>query len=337
MTCKLTLATGALVAALVAGPGRAQTHASVHTDHHVHVHSPAILEILPSYCSSPGRIGPCDPAFVEPLTAGDLLSDMDEAGVQIAWMMSTAYLAESPMMVPALADAATRVHDANAFTVATAAANPERLVAFVSVNPLTPDAVAEIDSWEGEPFARGLKLHLTNSGVDLRDPDHVRRLAAVFDAASDARLTIMIHMRTRAEDYGARDVRIFVDQVLPHARGVPVVIAHAGGWGGMDANTWDALEGFRQILAGQPDAHPDLFFDLAQVFDADTSPENRARLVEVMRRIGVDRFVPGSDWPFSGPLKGYLNDTMGLLPLSPQEAAALRAARAPLRRGDAAP
>lgn len=331
MIFKRIAAASAVSAALLATPVTAQPRTPVHTDHHVHVHSPAILDILSAYCSSPGRIGACDPAFVEPLTADDLLADMDEAGVQTAWMMSTAYLAESPMMVPPLADAATRVHDANAFTVATAAAHPGRLVAFVSVNPLAPDALAEIAAWKDEPYAKGLKLHLTNSGVDLRDPDQVRRLAAVFDAASDAGMTIMIHMRTRAEDYGARDVRIFVEQVLPHAVGAPVVIAHSGGWGGLDANTWDALEGFRQILAEQPGMAPDLFFDLAQVFDADTSPENRARLVQVMRRIGAERFVPGSDWPFSGPLDDYLNDAMGLLSLSSQEATALRRRRVAVR------
>ena len=327
MPFKCIVAASAVSDALLAAPVMAQAYTPVHTDHHVHVHSPAILEILPAYCRSPGRIGACDAAFVEPLTADDLLADMDNAGVQTAWMMSTAYLAESPIMVPALADAPSRVHDANAFTVATAAAHPGRLVAFISVNPLTPDAVAEIEAWKVEPYAKGLKLHLTNSGVDLRNPDHVRRLAAVFEAASDAELTIMIHMRTRAEDYGARDVRIFVEQVLPHARNIPVVIAHSGGWGGLDANTWNAMDGFRQVLAGQPDSAPDLFFDLAQVFDADTSPENRARLVEVMRSIGVKRFAPGSDWPFSGPLDGYLNDAMGLLPLSSHEAASLRQRR----------
>ncbi|WAC61229.1 amidohydrolase family protein [Brevundimonas sp. SL130] len=324
MLFKRIMAMGAVLTSLIATPGTAQPLGPVHTDHHVHVHSPAILEILAAYCSSPGRLAACDPAFVAPQTADDLLADMDEAGVQTAWMMSTAYLAESPLMAPPLADAATRVHRANAFTVATAAAHPGRLIAFVSVNPLAPDALAEIAAWKDEPFAGGLKLHLTNSGVDLRNPDHVRRLTAVFDAASDARMTILIHMRTRADDYGARDVRVVFEQILPHARGVPVVIAHAGGWGGLDANTWDALEGFRQVLAEQPDAAPNLFFDLAQVFDADTSPENRARLVEVMRGVGVERFVPGSDWPFSGPLDGYLNKAMALLPLAPQEAETLR-------------
>jgi len=314
---------GAALLAL-ARPAIAQVSQPVRVDHHVHVHSPEILAFLPSYCASPGRIGACDPAFVEPLTIDDLLADMDEAGVGTAWMMSTGYLAESPMMVPSLADAPALVHAANAFTVGQARSHPDRLAAFIGVNPLTPTALAEIAAWKDDPFAAGVKLHLTNSGVDLRDPDQVFRLAAVFDAASSAGMTIMIHMRTRAQDYGARDVRIFVEQVLPHAGKTPVVIAHSGGWGGLDANTWDAMDGFRQALAERPELKAHLYFDLAQVFDADTPQADLARLVEVMRDIGVDRFVPGSDWPFSGPLSPYLNAALSRLPLRPEEARALR-------------
>lgn len=333
MSFKRLLAASAAFVVLAATSSTAQARSPVHTDHHVHVHAPAVREILTAYCDSPGRISACDPAFVKPLTPEDLLSDMDRAGVQKAWIMSTAYLAQSPMMVPPLADAANRVHAANAFTVATAAAHPERLVAFISVNPLAPEALAEINAWKDEPFAQGLKLHLTNSGVDLRDPDQVRRLAAVLDAASGAGLTIMIHMRTRAPDYGAPDVRVFAEQVLPHARGVPVVVAHSGGWGGLDANTWDALDAFRQVLATDPKRFPDLYFDLAQVFDADTPPGDRERLVDMMRSIGVDRFVPGSDWPFSGPLDAYLNGAMALLPLTSDEAEALRQGQVELKSG----
>lgn len=324
MTFKFVALTGAVWLVLAPAPALAQNVEPVRTDHHVHVHSPGILAFLPAYCGSPGRIGDCDPAFVEPLTVSALLADMDAAGVQAAYVMSTAYLAESPMMVPPLRDAPALVHAANAFTVELAKAHPDRLVAFIGVNPLTPTALAEVASWKDDPFAAGVKLHLTNSDVDLRDPDQVFRLAAVFEAASAAGMTIMIHMRTRAVDYGARDVRILVEQILPHANGVPVIIAHSGGWGGLEANTWDALEGFRQVLTERPELKANLYFDLAQVFDAQTSQADLTRLVEVMRGIGVDRFVPGSDWPFSGPLDDYLNAAMSRLPLTPAEVEALR-------------
>jgi len=43
-----------------------------------------------------------------------------------------------------------------------------------------------------------------------------------------------------------------------------------------------------------------------------------------MRRIGVEQFVAGSDWPFSGPLDGYLNDAFARLPLTADELMSVR-------------
>jgi predicted TIM-barrel fold metal-dependent hydrolase len=308
---------GPLLALVIAGPAAAQ--ALVATDHHMHVHAPAILAILPAYCASPARKRPCDPRFIQPLTVDDALADMDAAGVRRGWLMSTAYLAESPMMSPPIADSAAVVHAANAFTVGLTRAHPERLSAFVGVNPVTATALPEIARWKGDCAVTGIKLHLTNSDVDLRSPEHLRRLAAVFGAASANGWTIMIHMRTRATDYGARDVEAFIDQVLPAAGDRPVMIAHAAGWGGIDANTLDALSTFADALERRPDLGRNLYFDLAQVFTDKTSLEDRAKMAVVMRRIGLKHFVAGSDWPFSGDLKAYFAKAYGLEALSAEE------------------
>lgn len=325
MCLKLAATLAASAMMLVSGAVMAEP---VTTDHHVHVHSPAILDFLPDYCSSLGRISACPEIFTRPLTVDDLLTDMDAAGVQRALLMSTAYLAESPMMVPARSDAADLIRAANDFTVGLARSHPDRLTAFIGVNPLTPTALPEIAHWAEDPFAAGVKLHLTNSDVDLRDPVDVEALAGVFRAASVSGKTIMIHMRTRAEDYGAQDVRIFLEQVLPQAQGAPVMIAHSGGWGGLDDNTWAAMTGFAEALEQNPEAGRGLYFDLAQVFDAGTSDEDLARLVVLLRRIGIERFVTGSDWPFSGPLDGYLNGAFARLPLTAAEQIVLRRANA---------
>lgn len=287
-------------------------------DHHMHVHSPAILKILPAYCDSPMRKGPCDPRFVAPLTADDALKAMDGAGVTRGWLMSTAYLAESPLAEP-LPDAADLVRQANDFTAALARSRPDRFAAFVSVNPTAPDALAEIARWKGESAVTGLKLHLTNSGVDLRDPVQVAKLAAVFRAAAANRWTIMIHMRTGAADYGARDVRVFLDQVLPAAGDQPVVVAHAAGWGGIDAVTLDALRAFADAFEQTPRRVRNVRFDLAQVFKDKAAPDDRARMAGLIRRIGPNHFVAGSDWPFTDDLKGYFATAYAGPELSPAE------------------
>lgn len=284
----------------------------------MHVHSPAILKILPAYCASPKRKSPCDPRFTAPLTAVDAVRAMDEASIKQGWLMSTAYLAESPLGAQP-PDAAQVVREANDFTVTLARSRPDRFAAFVSVNPTAPDALAEIARWKGDRAASGLKLHLTNSGVDLRDPVQVAKLAAVFRAAALNGWIIMIHMRTGTADYGARDVGVFIDQILPAAGAQPVVIAHAAGWGGIDAVTLDALGAFADAFDKDPGRVHNVRFDLAQVFKDNATSEDRARMAGLMRRIGPDRFVAGSDWPFAGDLKTYFATTYAGPELSPED------------------
>lgn len=301
------------------------------TDHHVHVHSPAILAMLPGYCDSPQRARPCDPAFLKPLGVADLLADLDEAGVQRGWLMSTAYLAESALMGPVPADAPQRVQAANAFTVDAARAHPDRLSAFIGLNPLTHTALREITAWRSDPAAAGVKLHLTNSGVDLRDPQHVIQLKAVFRAAADAGFAIMIHMRTGAPDYGRRDAETFIREVLPEAGEAPVIVAHAAGWGGVDAQTLGALGAFADALATDPAVGRRLWFDMAQVYRPEVGAADRAALSALVRRIGPGRFLAASDWPFADDLGAYYARLGQEDSLTPEERAAVLTARVPLR------
>lgn len=304
----------------------------VRVDHHMHVHSPAILAFLPGYCGSVGRIGKCDPAFTAPLTPDDLLSAMDKAGIRRGLLMSTAYLAESPMMVPERPDHAAILRAANDWTVALALAHPDRFTTFIGIDPITPTALPEIARWKGRPGVGGIKLHLTNSGVDLRDAGQRRMLADVFRADAAAHLPIMIHMRTRATDYGAADVRAFIADVLPAAGNDPVQIAHASGWGGIDANTLSALGAWADAFEANPRLGTHVWFDLAEVWKDDTPAADKAKLVALIRRIGPKHFLAASDWPFAGDLVAYYGHTYPSLPLSEAEWSIIRRNVAPYAR-----
>jgi uncharacterized protein len=106
---------------------------------------------------------------------------------------------------------------------------PLRLVGFCGVNPLREYAVREIRRCQkiGMP---GLKLHFSNSHVDLRIPEHLKQLKAVFAAANEARFAILVHLRTHNNSYGAADARALIERVLPAASAVPVQIAHMAEW-----------------------------------------------------------------------------------------------------------
>ncbi|WP_160296874.1 amidohydrolase family protein [Sphingomonas sp. ERG5] len=290
------------MAPLYAAGGRSP---AVIVDHHVHVHSPAILPILSAYCASPGRTSKCDPDFSSPLTADDLLRAMDAAGIKRARVMSTAYLAESPFMTPPAPDHVAIMRAANDFTVALARAHPDRLDAYIGVNPITSTALPEIERWRDNHHVAGLKLHLANARFDYHRPDQVMMLAAVFRATASAHLRIMVHMRNQAAGYGAEEARIFLRDVLPAARGTNVQIAHAAGWGGIDRPTLAALGVFADACERDRAMCANLRFDLVAIKPGTVSNEDRAALVALMRKIGLSHFVPASDWPFARDLGAY--------------------------------
>jgi len=313
----LTIAAAVL---LSVAPSRAADRKppAVAVDHHVHVHSPAILAFLPGYCTSPGRTSKCDPEFLAPLDVTDLLQAMDKAGIRRARLMSTAYLAESPMMVPPAPNHAEIVRQANDFTVALAHNHPDRFEAYIGVNPLTSTALPEIERWRGNRQVAGIKLHLANSRFGYDQPDNVKMLAATVRAAASARFRIMIHMRNRADGYGAEAARTLLNEVLPAARGTTVQIAHAAGWGGIDTATLDALGVFADACERDRKRCASLYFDLAAIKPGAASEQDRATLAGLIRRIGINHFVPASDWPFARDLGAYYAD-LATLPLTRSE------------------
>lgn len=315
------LSLAALLSAPAAGaqPDGGRTTADVPAvtlDHHVHVHSPAILAFLPTYCSSPGR--KCGADFMRPLTVDDLFRAMDAAGIQRARIMSTAYLAESPLIGTLVPNHADIVRAANDFTVGLARQYPERIEAYIGVNPVSPTALGEIARWRGDPHVAGVKLHLANSRFNYHDPAQVKMLAQVFRAAADQHRRIMIHMRNAATGYGADEARIFLHDVLPAARGTTVQIAHAAGWGGIDAPTLAALGVFADACEAKRATCANLSFDLAAIRPEKVPAADQAALVALVRRIGVEHFVPASDWPSALDLKAYY-DSLATLPFTPEE------------------
>ena len=133
---------------------------------------------------------------------------------------------------------------------------------FCSVNPLKDYAESEVGHCAAIGL-RGLKLHFTSSAVDLSDADHVARVRRVLEAANRLRMPLLIHLRTRAGDYGEREANVFLDRLLPAAADVPVVLAHMGGWGGYDKATDAALSTLAGACAAVPGPCRRLYFDLA--------------------------------------------------------------------------
>ncbi|QUD89580.1 amidohydrolase family protein [Phenylobacterium montanum] len=288
----------------------------------MHIASPLSVEIERKFCKNIAEKDGCDSDGLKASTGADALRSLDAAGIGRGALLSTAYMIGSPEVAepPNLLAPETRAE--NAYVVEQARLSCDRLAAFISVNPNSPNALDEIRYWARTGGATGLKLHLANSGFDFNSPAQMANLGAVFEAANEARFPIVVHLRNRDPNYGGKAVEQFLNQILPRARGVTVQIAHAGGWGGVDAQTLSALSAFAEAIGSDPAGTRNLLFDLAYVPDL---PDRKASLSDdqalagLMRRIGLQRFLPASDWIKGMDLTQYYSSEVPALPLTPDE------------------
>lgn len=234
------------------------------------------------------------PRTVAPMDADQLIADMDAAHIERAAVLSVAYLYGDPRRQ--VEDEYARVRAENDWTVAQVARHPNRLVAFCAFSPLRPYALEELERCAGLPHVRGIKLHFGNSGVDLRNPDHVARIAQIFAAANVRRLPIIVHLKTRGTNYGRRDAQVFLDDILPMAPDIVVQVAHMAGSGpGYPAFADQAFGVFAEAIARHDPRTRNLIFDVATVVTMDTSPETAELIARRVRQVGVGRFVFGAD------------------------------------------
>ena len=163
----------------------------------------------------------------------------------------------------------------------------------------------------------GVKLHLANSAVDLREPAQLSALGDVFDAANALGLALVVHMRTRRPDYGAEDARAFIDELMPRAPAVAVQVAHAAGWGGYDPGNQAALGEFAIWASAHSAPAQRLFIDISGVAlprefvervcrarwrrVSGDSLARYASLAAHLRMLGLERVLFGTDWPVFTP------------------------------------
>src|SRR4051794_2212496 len=192
-------------------------HAAPLIDHHQHLISPQALSVF-----SPPK----------PITATDLIANMDGAGIERAVVLSDAYGFSNPFKNPGPGEY-DRVRAENDWVSSEVAKYPRRLVGFCAVNPVRDYALVEIERCSRDPVLRaGLKLHFGNSDVNLESGDHVKRVRAVFAPATAHGMSIVVHARSNIDHtrpYGAKQPRVFPEQLPPAAPDVTVQIAHLAG------------------------------------------------------------------------------------------------------------
>lgn len=298
-------------------------------DHHVHIASMLVSDHIERVRKqSPNAFEHLSEDIFSRPTVADALRLLSEAGVKQAVVVSTAYMfvqsgsARDP-------EGERLMREENKFAVATALASNGRLKAFVAVNPLAANAHDEFAYWAGKPGVSGLKLHLGGAGFSANNPEHVATLAAFFASARKANLPLVVHFRG-GSDYSVSAVNIFIAKVLSQAGNLPVQMAHGGGYAGADPATIAVLGAYADAIARRAPGTKNLVFDLSGMVLPDpaaaalgTNDGQLKAFVALMRKIGLGRFVIGSDWPATGNPKAYFALMHARLPVTPTEWAQL--------------
>lgn len=168
------------------------------------------------------------------------------------------------------------------------AAPHDKLIPFVSANPavMTSDESREhLAEAFGDWGARGLKLHPIGIRAYPDDPG----FDGVYDACIGAGVPIVFHSGPDTRGRGFSEPRVFAALAASRPE-LKLVLAHLGG------GSW-------RDTAAVAEAHPQVMFDLSEIViwigaTAGPSADDVAGLV---RLIGVDRVVMGSDFPWYTP------------------------------------
>lgn len=263
---------GASAAAVQARAGAAMPLA----DHHQYVYSPAAA----AFMSTTGAL--------HPVSARDLIPQLDAAGIGRAAVLSVAYVYGQAEYAQ---DAEyRRVRAENDWAARQAAEYPERLVALCSVDPLKDYALAELARCAASAeFGRAIRLQPAAGGVQLDDPEQIERLRRVFRSANARGIAIVLQL----SETGTREARLLIEQLLPHAPDVPVQVAVAGE---REAGPQlAALAVLADAAARQDPRVRHVWIDVSAFARPGLSPADARRLVRRLRQVGMERVLVGSD------------------------------------------
>lgn len=262
---------------------------------------------------------PVMPPIYAPLVSADrVIEVLDDAGIRYATVLSVAYWFGDPDKPIALQDRIAGMRAENDWVIAQARRYEDRLVPFCGVNPVTDYAVAEMERC-ADLGVRGMKIH-RNSKYDPGRPEDLDRLRQFFRAANRLGMAIVIHLRG--------DTRLYIDHIFPEAPDIPIQIAHMGsGWGNAQI--------FADAIQADLPGTQNLWFDWTQALPIEglwgygpsrglsgsVSPEDKEWVVDVMRRIGLDRILFGTDMPlpWNPSPRVWWRETILTLPLTDEE------------------
>ncbi len=212
-----------------------------------------------------------------------------------------------PVTDDGLGPLATGLIRFNEWLVDTAAPLP-MITPFVAVDPwlFSPAQIRTHLERMRRRGARGVKIHPVEQRFAAADP----RMLPIYRACMELDLTVLAHTGPTLDGRDLASPAAFA-RVAASVPSLRLVLAHLGGAAWRQAAQFAA-------------AHPHVLFDLSEIIAWTGAPRapTPAELVRLVRDIGVERVLFGSDFPWYDP--GEMAERVRGLPgLSTQECAAI--------------
>ncbi len=271
-------------------------------DHHVHLMSPRLMKLFTDVGIPFSR--PFDDYSV-------LDSLVKRDGTSHVHLASMAYLYGHPEF-GRVEDEYAAVRAENNFIIAARDSAPRQyaVTSYCGVNPLRDYAQQEVERCVRDLRADGIKLHFNANQVYLTEPEHLQKVKAIFALFARHRLPVLLHFDNSHPKFGADDVDLLVNDVLAGTDSLHLQIAHFGTSGGFSEKTAVVINRFIALFeAGEVLRRHSVVFDLSGVAldkDSDGVPQlddaRFAELAALIRRLGTQRIVFGTDYPlYSAP------------------------------------
>ncbi len=200
---------------------------------------------------------------------------------------------------------------------------PNRISGFYGLNPLESFSFKEMKRCHEELNLRGLKMHFHGSRVSMRNPKHIKKITKFFEYAAANNIPILLHFKNSLKDFGAGDAQLFIENILDQIPPVQLIFAHMGGDGGFTQQTKAVLASFADYFdsSSQSKKHQ-IYFELSGIvvyknmgYPGKAPYED---LVSLIRRIGLEKVLFGSDYPVM-PSSMYKKLLEEYLPLERKE------------------
>ncbi len=223
------------------------------------------------------RIRKILPSMWDP-QAGNLLQEMKQSGIDLSIIFPLDY-----GLVPQVGESPVPIAEINQAYASLAKAYPDRLVALASVDPRRKESASLVDRAISEWGMRGLKLH---PGAGFSPSDDAAY--PLYEIVARHHLPVVIHTGPVGQPlYSQYSQPVHIDKAAADFPQVNFVAAHMGyGW-------------YPEALT-IASSKPNIYLDFAgwQL----EAVRNPGEFISVLRlaldKLGKDRIMFGSDWPF---------------------------------------